>query len=204
LGCHFKPKLSASERKNIQTATNIPASHVPQAIVSIGPAGARVSISVALQGQARPDAGWDVPLTVRFFPPGANVLSDTPTREFQSMTTRSGTAETAVCEAAGVLPGTYDIAIFGESTLMNVKREVVISSPRTSVNLGTLLEGNAHQDNTIDLDDCVVLATSWLASKEQPEYDVRADFDRSGRINAADLLLLAANWLMSSPVDGDP
>jgi hypothetical protein len=33
---------------------------------------------------------------------------------------------------------------------------------------------------------------------------VRADFDRSGHINAADLSLLAANWLMSSPVESDP
>ena len=204
LGCHFRPKLSASERKSIQAATNIPATHVPQAIVSIGSPGALVSISVALQGDSRPDAGWSVPLTVRFFPPGANVLDDTATQEFQLNTARSTGPDAAVCEAAGVPPATYDIAILGESTLMNVKRGVVVLVPNTSVDLGTLLEGNANQDNAIDLDDCAVLSAAWLASKEQPQYDTRTDFDRNGLINAADLSLLAANWLRSSPVEIQP
>jgi len=204
LGCHFRPRLSTSEQKSIQTATNIPESHVPQAIVSLGPAGALVSISVALQGDSRPDAGWSVPLTVRFFSPGANVLNDTPIHEFKSTTARSAAGDTAVCEAAGVTPGTYDIAVLGESTLMNVKRGLVVSPPATSVDLGTLLEGNANHDTTIDLGDCAILAAAWLASKEQPQYDIRADFDRNGLINAADLLLLAANWLRTSPVEIQP
>jgi hypothetical protein len=204
LACHFRPRLSASERKSIQTAANIPASHVPQAIVSIGPAGALVSVSVALQGDGRPDAGWSVPLTVRLFPPGANVLNDAPTQEFKLTTTKSATANTAICEATGVPPGTYDIAVLGESTLMNVKRGVAISPPNTTVDLGTLLEGNANQDNTIDLDDCAILSAAWLASKEQPLYDIRADFDRNGSINARDLSLLAANWLRTSPVEVQP
>jgi hypothetical protein len=204
LGCHFRPKLSASERKGIQAATNTPATHVPQAIVSIGSPGALVSISVALQGDSRPDAGWSVPLTVRFFPPGADVLNDAPTQEFKLATTKSTAADMVICEAAGVTPGTWDIAVLGDSTLTNVKRGVVISAPSVSVDLGTLLEGNANQDNTIDLDDCAVLSAAWLASKEQPQYDIRTDFDRNGLINAADLSLLAVNWLKSSPVEIQP
>jgi hypothetical protein len=204
LGCHFTPKLTASDRKNIQTATNIPTSHVPQAIVSIGPAGAVVSISVALQGNGRPDAGWSIPLTVRFFPPGASVLNDAPTQEFKLTTAKSATTNAAICQATGVPPGTYDITVFGESTLMNVKRGVVVSSPSTSVDLGTLLEGNANQDNTIDLDDCAALSAAWQAMKEQPQYDIRIDFDRNGLINAADLSLLAVNWLRSSPIEVQP
>lgn len=204
LGCHFRPKLSASEQKSIQTATNIPASHVPQAVVTMGSAGALVSISVTLQGEGRPDAGWSIPLTVQFFPAGANVLSDVPINEFKLTTTRSAGGDTAVCQATGITPRTYEIAVFGESTLMNVKRGVVVSPPNTSVDLGTLLEGNANQDNAIDLDDCAILSAAWLASKEQPQYDFRTDFDRNGLINAADLSLLAANWLRSSPIEIQP
>jgi hypothetical protein len=204
LGCHFRPKLSASERKDIQVATNIPASHVPQAIVSIGPVGALVSVSVTLQGDSRPDTGWSTPLTIRFFPPGANVLSDVPTHEFRLAATESATGDRATCEAAGVTPGTYDVALLSESTLANVKRGVVVSLPGTSVDMGTLLEGNANHDNTVDLDDCVILSAAWLASKEQPQYDIRTDFDRNGLINAADLSLLAANWLKTSPVEVQP
>jgi len=201
LGCHFRPKLDASERKGIQAATNIPATHIPQVIVSIGSPGALVSISVALQGDSRPDAGWSIPLTVRFFPPGADVLNDAPTQEFKLLTTRSSTWDKAVSQAGGATPGTWDITVVGESTLMNVKRGVIISGPGTSVDIGTLLEGDANHDNTIDLGDCAVLSAAWLASKEQPQYNIRADFDRNGLINAADLSLLATNWLETSPVE---
>ena len=205
LGCHFKSELTLAEQRSVQTATGIPASHMPQAIVSVGPIPVRVSISVVLQGDGRPDAGSAFgELTVKFFAPGADVLNDTPTYEFNLTTTRSGGGSAAVFEATGVAPGTYDITALGESTLMNVKRSVVISAPNTSVDLGTLLEGNANQDDAVDLDDYVVLSTCWLASTAKDEYDVRTDFDRNGLINAADLCLLAANWLRSSPVEISP
>ncbi|OHB65600.1 MAG: hypothetical protein A2Y77_10940 [Planctomycetes bacterium RBG_13_62_9] len=99
LGCHFRPNLTAAEQKSIQAATSIPASHIPQAIVSIGP--------------------------------------------------------------------------------------IVAAS----------LEGDANQDNIVDLDDYVILSKCWLSSQSQPQYDARADFNRDGLINVADLALLAANWL---------
>jgi hypothetical protein len=202
LACHFKTKLTSGEESSIRADANIPASHIPQAIISIGPAAARVSISVVLQGDDRPDAGWVVPLTVRFFSPGADVLNDTPTYEFNLTTTKSANA--AVCEATGVAPGTYDITAISEHTLMNVKRNVVISEPNTSVDLGTLLEGNANQDNIVNLDDYAILSMCWLVSKTQAEYDPMTDFDRNEFINTADLSLLAANWLSSSPVEIPP
>ncbi len=208
LGCHFKTKLTSAEQKSIQAATNIPASHIPQAIVSIGPLGpteTSVSISVALQGDGRPDEGWLVPLTVKFFTPGADVLNDTPTYEFKLTTAKSLAGSEAVCEATGIAPGSYDITARSESTLMSVKKSVVIPTGRdTSVDLGTLLEGNANQDSVVNLDDYAILSRCWLASKTQAEYDVRADFDRNGLIDVADLCLLAANWLRSSPVEIPP
>ena len=199
LACHFKTKLTSTEQGSIQSVTNIPASHIPQAIVSIGPVAALVSISVVLQGDNRPDAGWVVPLTVRFFSPEADVLNDIPTYQFNLTTTKI--VNVAICEATGVAPGTYDITALSEHTLMNVKRSVVISAPKTSVNLGTLLEGNANQDNIIDFGDYAILSMCWLASQTQAEYDVLTDFDRNGLINLSDLRLLAASWLSISPVE---
>ena len=204
LGCHFNPALTSSEQKSIQSATNIPASHIPQAIVSIGSVEVRVSISVVLQGDGRPDIGWAVPLTVKFFTPGADILNDTPTYEFKLTTTRSATENTAVCEATSVAPGTYDITVLGESTLLNAKRNVVISAPQTSVDLGTLLEGDANNDNVVNFGDCAIMSTCWLLSKDFAKYDARTDFDRDGLINVADLCLLAANWLRSSPIEITP
>jgi hypothetical protein len=56
LGCHFMPVLTAAERTGIAAATNIPASHVPQAIVSIGP----VSVLAPLEGDANRDNAVDL------------------------------------------------------------------------------------------------------------------------------------------------
>ena len=204
LGCHFKTGLTSGERTGIQAATYIPSSHIPQAVVSIGPIEVMVSISVVLQGDGRPDAGWVVPLTVRFFPPGADVLNDTPTYNFQLTSTKSAAGNAAICKATGITPGTYDVTIQGEYTLMNVKRNVVILAPNTSVDLGTLLEGNANQDSIINLYDLAILSMSWLASKTNAEYDLRTDFDRNGLINTADLYLLMSNWLKTSPVEITP
>ncbi len=201
LGCHFKAGLTSNERSDIHTATNIPSSHVPQAIVSIGPVEVVVPISVTLQGDNRPDAEWIVPLTVKFFTPGADVLSDTPAYGFKLNTARSAEGNTAVCEATGVASGTYDVTAQSDYTLMNIRKSVAISDPNTSVDMGTLLEGNASLDNRIDLDDFAIFSTSWLSSESQVEYNVRADFDRNGLINTADLCLLANNWLSSSPVE---
>lgn len=201
LGCYFNSGLTSAERTGIQAATNIPLSHVPQAIVSIGPIEILVSISVVLQGESHPDVGWAIPLTVKFFTPGADVLNNAPIYEFELTTTKSAVGNTAVCEATGIAPGIYDITVVGESSLTNAKRSVVISIPNTSVDMGTLLEGDANQDNIVDFDDYAILSKCWLASESQLEYDVRADFDRNGLVNASDLSLLAANWLHSSPAE---
>jgi len=203
LGCHFKSELTSGEQAGIQAATNIPASHIPQAIVSIGPIETKVSVSVVLQGDSRPDSGWAVPLTVRFFTPGADVLKETPIYEF-NLTTKKSAGNVASCEVTGVAPGTYDITVLGEHTLMNAGRNVVISTPQSSVNMGTLLEGDANNDHIVNFDDYAILSKSWLASELQPEYDAKADFDRNGLINPADLYLLASNWLISSPIEISP
>jgi len=204
LGCHFKTKLTSAEQKNIQAITNIPTSRIPQAIVSIGPVGAVVSISLVLQGDGRPDAGWAIPLTVRFFPPRADVLNDAPTYEFNLTTAKSSAGGWAICDAAGIAPGSYDITVRSNSTLMNVKRSVVISAPGISVGLGTLLEGNANEDNIVNLDDYAILSRCWLSSQLRAEYEARTDFNRDGLINVVDLCLLAANWLRTSPIEITP
>lgn len=201
LGCHFNAGLTSTEQAGIQAATNIPSSHIPQAIVSIGPIETATSISVILQGEGRPDAGLIIPLTVKFFTPGADVLTDTPIYEFMSTTTKSDADNIVVCEATGITPGTYDISVFGEQTLINVKRNVIISSPHSSIEMGTLLEGDANHDNIINIKDYAILSKSWLASQSQPEYNPMVDFDRNGVVNPADLYLLASNWLGRSPVE---
>ncbi|MCK4722972.1 MAG: hypothetical protein KAT75_06695, partial [Dehalococcoidia bacterium] len=86
-----------------------------------------VDISVVLQGGSRPDEGWAVPITIKFFSPGADVMSDSPLYEFSLTTTKSDGI--ATCQCTGVLPGTYDITVASNHTLINVKRSVIILPP---------------------------------------------------------------------------
>ncbi len=51
LGCHFKAALTPAERTGILAATSIPASHIPQAIVSIGPP----AVPAPVEGDANQD-----------------------------------------------------------------------------------------------------------------------------------------------------
>jgi hypothetical protein len=163
-------------------------------------AGAVVDISTVLQGDGRPEPeGWQVPVTVGFFAPDANVSVDTPIYEFNRTTSKSG--GNAVCQVMVVSDGTYDMTVVSEHTLLNVKRDVVITSPSTSVDMGTLLEGNANDDEVVDMFDLDDVAASWLQSKGDAAYDAGADFDRNESVNFCDFALMAANWLRSSPIE---
>jgi hypothetical protein len=164
--------------------------------------GAYVNISVILQGGSRPVAGWAVPLTVKFFTPGTttpvDVLTATPVYTFSQNTTKNG--NTAIAQATGIIQGTYDISAVSPGCLTNVKRGVTIAGTSTDVNLGTLLEGNANNDNKINIQDFGILATSYGKGTGDTGFDARADFDRSGRINIADFGLLAANYARNAPI----
>jgi len=167
-----------------------------------------VDISVVLQGGSRPEEGWEVPITIKFFSPGADVMTDTPIYEFHLTTTKSD--DTATCQCIGIMPGTYDVTAQaancpqcsdGNCTLMNVRRAVVISTPSTAVNMGTLLGGDANCDCIINISDFGILAVSYMKTEGEPGYDCRADFDCNGIINISDFGLLAVNYMKMCPVD---
>ncbi len=56
LGCDFRPNLTSAEQRSIQAATGIPASHLPQAIVSLG----SLAPSASLEGDANSDDRVDL------------------------------------------------------------------------------------------------------------------------------------------------
>ena len=158
-----------------------------------------VDISVVLQGGSRPPEAWEVPITIKFFEPGADVTTGSPLYVFNLTTTKSDGI--ATCQCAGVMPDNYDITTVSEHTLINVKRNVVISTPSTAVNMGTLLEGNANNDGIINISDFGILAVSYMCTIGEPCYDCRADFDCNGIINISDFGLLAVNYMQMSPID---
>jgi len=157
------------------------------------------NISVKLQGFQRPDTGWIIPLTVKFFSPGGDVLADTPLAEYDLTTTKADT--TALGRVSDLPIGTYDVTVFSDHTLINVKRNVVISTGSTSVDMGTLLEGNADNDYEISVGDLALFAYSWLASERSEYFNAMADFDCNKFIDLFDAALLFANWSLESPVE---
>jgi parallel beta-helix repeat protein len=167
-----------------------------------------VDISVVLQGGSRPPEGWEVPITIKFFSPGADVMTDTPIYECHCTTTKSD--GTATCQCVGVMPDTYDITAQasncpqcekGNCTLTNFKRSVVISAPSTAVDMGILLAGDANCDGIINISDFGILAVSYMCTEGEPCYDCRVDFDCNGIINISDFGLLAVNYMEMSPID---
>ncbi|MBN2513585.1 MAG: hypothetical protein JXB18_11665 [Sedimentisphaerales bacterium] len=162
--------------------------------------GTPVAVSVGLQGDSRPDpAGWQIPLFVSFYVPGADVMHDPAVYTCRPITSKS--ADSAIAQVPGIAPGTYDVTACSEHTLLNVRRSVVVAEPTATVDMGTLLEGNAYGDNQLDLQDAGVLASSWLTTEAASNYTKAADFDRNGIVELEDLLLLASNWLNWSPIE---
>ena len=160
---------------------------------------ASVDVSVTLQGSGRPDAGWVVPLTVNLFTPGADVLTGIPVYTFDLTTAKSDSF--AVVQVSGIIPGTYDISATTPHCLTNVKRGVVITASSTAVDLGIMLEGNADDDNAINIADFGIMATLYGKSSGDIGYDVHADFDRNGIVNISDFSLLAGNFGKIAPVE---
>jgi hypothetical protein len=164
---------------------------------------ANVNVSVMCQGSSRPESGWVVPLTVKFFTSGnitlVDVLKSTPDFTFNPTATKSGNFTTA--EVSDVVPGNYDISVTSPHCLINVKRNVSISGNNTTIDMGTLLEGNANDDNKINIQDFGLLAKTYGKQKGQEGFDENADFDRNDKINITDFGLLAANYGKHSPIE---
>jgi hypothetical protein len=177
--------------------TIIPGTH-GDASVQITP-DAVVNFSLVLQGGSRPDSGWVVPLTVKFFTPGVDVLTATPVYSFDLTTSKNGAA--AIAQAAVIAPGTYDITANSTTTLTNIKRTVSIAAPTTDVNMGTLLEGNANGNNVINIQDFGILAAAYGKSAGVAGFNPLADFDRNGVVNITDFGLLAVNYGKYCPVE---
>ncbi len=158
----------------------------------------QLNVTVELQGDGRPVSGWNVPLTVKLFSPGADVLHDFPMYNFELTTAKSG--EAAMVTIPSVYPGTYDISTVSPHSLTGVKRGVAISGASFAVDLGQLLEGNANGDNSINAADMQVLLDAFGNRSGQAAYDDMADFDMNGIVDISDFGIIAGNYSRTAPV----
>ncbi len=141
--------------------------------------------SVALQGRPDPPhPRWSVPLTVKLYPPGGG----DPAYEFSPTTDESGTFT-----VTGILPDTYAVLVKHSHTLQNREDVALVLGPNP-INLGELREGDADDDNCVDLVDFSILATTYALGQGDPGFDPRADFNGDGWITLLDFSLLVTNF----------
>ena len=148
---------------------------------------ASLTASVTLEGRADSSGpAWSIPLTVDFYEPSTDTLVQafTPT-----------TDENGEFVLTGIAPGTYDIAVKNSHTLQNVVTNVtIVSGTGNQVNLGTLREGDANNDNFVDLVDFSLLTTGFDTCQGDADFDERADFNEDGCVALGDFSLLTNHF----------
>ena len=147
--------------------------------------------SVTLQGRPTPpDASWSVPLRVKLTLPGE-------TTPIYSLTTTTDTSGHFVL--GGILPGTYDVYVKNIHTLQN-KQTIALVEGTNVVNFGTLKEGDANDNNFVNLTDFSILANTFSKCVGYIGYDGRADFNESGCVTLPDFSLLSTNFLQGGQI----
>ena len=152
--------------------------------VSIQP-GAVAAGRALLQGRPTPpNPSWQTPLLVTLS--RANEIG--PAYLFGTMSDESG----RFTIPGIVAPDAYRLRLKGLHTLRNLLADT-LSTGANSINMETLLEGDAWNDNRINGHDISLLAATYGMSQGQAGYDPRADFNQDGSVNQADVSLLREN-----------
>jgi hypothetical protein len=147
---------------------------------------------VTLQGRPEsPAPAWIILLTVTLYNPGVSE----PVATYEVPTTNKGEFE-----LVGIISATYDIEVKGLYTLSNVKRGVSLPTG-TTVDFGTLLEGDCNGDNIILGGDFSLLRTCYGKTSENDGFDSRCDLNQDGVISGADFSLLRTNYYQYGPVE---
>ena len=134
---------------------------------------------VNLQGRSSPPhTSWITPLTVSFLGDGAVATTTDNVGNFT---------------IADVTPGIYDICVKSPRALSELVTGVeMVVCETTSVDFGTLREGDANDDDVVDeLDYSLLHFYFWVTSGEGLD---KCDFNRDGVVDELDYSLLHSNF----------
>ncbi|MBK8027146.1 MAG: hypothetical protein IPK19_38595 [Chloroflexi bacterium] len=90
--------------------------------------------------------------------------------------------------------GEYVFRVKGSHTLAREAKLLVSASGGSTTLGGTLLEGDASDNNAVNIGDFSILAAAFATAQGQPGYDASADFNDDSVVNISDFSLLAANF----------
>jgi len=149
---------------------------------------ANLTGTVTLQRQnPAPDPSWSVPLTVELYEVG----QATPAYSFTPTTNDNG--EFTI---SGITPGTYEIAVKNSHTLQVVDTVIIVSGGNNHA-FGTLLEGDANDDNFVTGVDFSILSNAFGTCEGETDFDDRADFNEDTCVTGVDFSLLSYNFQQS-------
>ena len=122
---------------------------------------------VTLQGRGtQPNPRQSVPVTLTL-----RLQSGGPDSEYSTTTDASGFF-TVTAPSAGI----FSYRVKNSQTLANSGGGLLLSGGMTQVEMGTLLQGDANNDNCDGLVDFNIVKSAFGKSQGQPGYDARADF----------------------------
>ncbi|MEI7847763.1 MAG: SBBP repeat-containing protein [Chloroflexota bacterium] len=141
---------------------------------------------VTLQGRPTPipNARWIEPLTVNFTDSGDPAII----YPFNSQTDSSGNFS-----INDVPDGTFDITVKNIHSLQSKLSGIALSDRTNPLDFGTLLEGDANDDNSVDMLDFSLLSSTYNKCSGDVGYDDRADFNEDQCVDTLDYSLLLEN-----------
>jgi parallel beta-helix repeat protein len=150
-------------------------------------AGAMLEGHVSFTGRGSNNTKWAEPFNVTLFEPGnlSNVL----------WTGNATTNNTGVFTVSGLTAGSYDIGIKNWTCLSELNTSVTLTAGMTTVvDFGTTREGDANNDDYVNILDASSLASSYGSSEGGPDWNAHCDFNRDGNINILDASTLTNNY----------
>ncbi len=144
--------------------------------------------SVDLQGRpAKPAPVWSVPLRVAVYRNGET----TALSNFTPTTDQNGSFR-----VEGMPPGAYSFLVKNAKTLQ-VRKDQTLTSGVNAVSFGTLLAGDANDDNQVSLLDFSILRSTFGLAVGQGAFDARADFNDNQSVTLLDFSLLRPNFSLA-------
>lgn len=143
--------------------------------------------SIILQGiPPAPNAQWQIPLQIKLYTDNNLV----PVYSFDVTTDQNGSFVTPEISTGGI----YTIAVKGNHTLQRVKTGQILNAGNNNISFGTLIEGDADNNNTVNLFDFAILLSTYNKTAADLDYDNRGDFNNDGIVNLFDFALLLASY----------
>ena len=131
-----------------------------------------------------PHSSWATDLVVRVYAPG-----QTEPSAFHALTS----SESGQFQIDSLAPGAYQVAVESLTSLRQIA-DVQMAGERVDVDFGQLVEGDAVNDNAINILDFSLVARGFDACVDSNRFVLTADFNRDGCINSADLALVKQNF----------